>query len=67
MTVPAAVEAWAIKAPEWSTLKSSLMNYNVRAKRIQAIRSFCESEKNWRYWYRRGYRCVRVTVQEMQE
>lgn len=57
-----AIEAWAIKAPD--DLGGQIDPVCVRASRQEAIES---SGGNWKWASEQGYRCVRVTVQEMQE
>jgi len=70
MTPPTATIAWAIKAPVdtgYNGYPGNIVLESIRHTKIESIRAFMCGETNWRHWYRRGYRCVRVTVQECKE
>ena len=65
MTAPA-ITAWAIKAPEWSALKGGIIPNSADSYRGDCISRFTDNQ-DWKYWYRRGYRCVKVHIAEAQE
>jgi hypothetical protein len=67
---PPPTQAWAIKAPqgEWiDKPRCSVSPYCIRADRQASIEAFCGDTANWKHWYRKGYRCVRVEIREMSE
>ena len=35
--------------------------------RKRAIQNFCGDTKNWKYWYRQGWRVIRVKVTPLDE
>jgi hypothetical protein len=53
---------WAIMAPICSGMGSWV--WDVRRTRIESIKAFVGSGgKSWRYWYRQGYRAIKVLVE----
>lgn len=54
--------AWAIRNPfgkvPW------ISPYSVRRTRKDAILAFCYEMKNWKRFYRWGYRAIQVTVRD---
>lgn len=61
MTAPA-VTAWAIKAPDGKIFRST-----IAPTRVRAIKQFCEYGDRWPRWYKKGWRCVKVQITEMEE
>jgi hypothetical protein len=59
---PSPVAAWAIKAPD-----GRISNYGLGRTRKSAITNYLFDAANWKRYYRRGYRCVRVEVMESDE
>ena len=58
------VEAWAVKAPQG-------IGYIIARTRREAMERFLFDgtyaslfEDDWKYYYQKGYRCVRVRVEE---
>lgn len=51
---------WAVKGP-----KGYIDLLTIRFTRRDAIESFLGPHIKWPYWYRRGYRAVKVKVEEV--
>jgi hypothetical protein len=56
---PAAAMAWAVKRPDGSLV----VNTTQRVRR-DAITLFCGDAVMWQTWKKRGYRVVRVRIEE---
>jgi hypothetical protein len=55
---------WAIMAPICSGMGSGV--WDVRRTRIESINAFMRTNqrwRGWRYWYRLGYRAVKVRIE----
>lgn len=58
-------EWWAVKIPDYADI--GILPWNIASTRSGAIKDFCDSYTpvlDWKQLYRKGYRCVRVTVKE---
>ena len=63
------IEMWAVKAP-WGKLWIYGVGAVYRTRR-NAIGAFVNGDEpppynTWKHWYRRGWRCVKVRVQEIE-
>ena len=62
---------WAVKSPSKKSGGFTL-EYTVRSYKSDSIAAFMEDNQDWvkphlrewAYWYRRGYRCVKVWIVE---
>lgn len=58
---------WVITRPKYGTTKPAILPYWWSADyyRHMAIKKFIVNyQRNWKYYYRRGFRCVKCTLLE---
>jgi hypothetical protein len=58
---------WAIRAPDWSGIAPWV--WDIRRTRKDSIEEFVRNglkNRDWRYWYRAGYRAVKVRIEVLE-
>lgn len=62
---------WAIQAPYENMQPRMILPWTCGYNRTNAIQKFVKDwigqreQRSWKWYYRRGWRCVRVTIEEV--
>jgi hypothetical protein len=63
MKAPAKTTAWGIRMP--FAKEPYIFVFSIRRTRKEAIKDFLYEPMAWKRYYRNGYRCVKVNVEEI--